>query len=178
MITKQAYLNLAAVDNRFAAELEKRGAWGDTIRTGLGKVKGWFNGAAPAAPAAPATPPPKSPFNPELRRKLRARRAAQKDALSYVDQKVQNAPAAAGQFLGDAVTFGQARSGYGQMQRALKAPGGVKQNEYNQGLLNLAKGVGKSALLYGGLGYGGYRMLRDDAPQAPIASMYSQAMPY
>ena len=178
MITKQAFLNLAAVDEDYAAELEKVAInWsglGQRFRSGMDYLKNKFG----PAPAPGPTPPPRNNFNPELRRRLRARRTAIRDFGNYMDGQAQGVFTGDGKFLGDSVTAGQARAGWRQMQGALRAPGKVDQGAYNQGLINLAKGVGKTGLLFGGLGYGGYRMLRNDNSDAPIAKMYHQAMPY
>lgn len=185
MITKQAYLNLAAVDDGIAAELEKvafgLGGFGQRVRSGLDWLKGKM-GPKPAP--SPYVEPPHPNMGPMLdpnrmRRRVAARNAV-RDFGNAVDGGIRKGVGHVGTFLSNAVTGGQARAGLNQVRRGIGAPGKTPLNQkmVNEGLVNMAAGAGKTGLLYGGLGYGGYRMLRNDGSDAPVARMYHQAMPY
>lgn len=174
MITKQAYLNLAAVDEDFAAEMEKVainwGGLGTRMRSGLDWLKGKFSRGAPPTPPPPP-PPPVNNWGSALK-------GLGRDAVNYVDQNLQRGVGRAGTFLSNSVTGGQARAGFRQMMGGLNQGGALNQAQFNAGLRNLAAGVGKTGLLYGGAGYGGYRLMRGGNSEPEVARMYHQAMPY
>lgn len=183
MITKQAYLNLAAVDDDFAAEMEKValsfGGLGQRLRSGVSYLKNKFGGG-PAKPyTEPAHPNMGPRLDPRSMRRETAIRNARGDLGNYIDQKVRNGVGHVGTFLENSVTAGQARAGWNQVKQGLGVPGKTPMNQrlFNRGLVNMAAGAGKTGLLYGGAGYGGYRLLRGD-PEPEVASMYHQAMPY
>lgn len=185
MITKQAYLNLAAVDDDFAAELEKVAFnWaglGTRMRSGLDWIKNKIGGGKPAP--NPYVEPPHPNMGPQLdprrMRRQEAFRNVRRDLGNYIDQRIRNGAGRVGTFLSNSVTGGQARSGFNQIKRGLGVPSKTPMNQQaiNQGLANLAAGAAKTGLLYGGAGYGGYRLLRGN-PESDVASMYHQAMPY
>lgn len=185
MITKQAFLSLAAVDDDCAAELEKVAInWGgmrQRLRSGWNSFKNKFGpGPTPAQPYVEPPHPGMRPLDSGGMRREKAFQEARKSFGQFVDNKIRSGVGHAGTFLSNAVTGGQFRQGLNQMRQGLGVPGKspLNQNLFNEGLVNIAKGAGKTGLLYGGLGYGGYRMLRNGSADAPIAQMYHQAMPY
>lgn len=184
MITKQAYINLAAVDDDFAAELEKVainwGGIGTRMRSGLDWLKNKFSPKPAPQPYVEPTHPNMGPtLDPRSMRRRAAFRNASRDFGNYIDQGVRRGVGHAGTFLSNSVTAGQARSGLNQIKQGLGVPGRTPMNQQliNQGLVNMAAGVGKTGLLYGGAGYGGYRLMRGNS-EPEIARMYHQAMPY
>ena len=168
MITKQAYLNLAAVDDNFAAEMEKvalLGGLGTRLRSGWN----WLRGKV--SPPPPSPPPPVNNWGSALK-------GLGRDAVNYVDQNLQRGVGRVGTFLSNSVTGGQARAGFRQMMGGLNQCGALNQAQFKAVLLNLAAGVGKTGLLYGGAGYGGYRLMRGGNSEPEVARMYHQAMQY
>lgn len=184
MITKQAYLNLAAVDEDFAAELEKTALSIPGLNKGINWLKNKFARRSAPPPNPQPSPPNMGPQIDPSRRAIRgiggALRDKGRELLNAADQGVRRGVGHAGTFLTNSVTGGQARTGWGQIQKGLGGAGGrgFDQALINQGAANLAAGAAKTGLLYGGTGYGAYRMLRGDSSEPEVARMYHAAMPY
>ena len=143
MLEKQALLEAAAL-------LEKNAAWYNTA----GK---WLRGLAPS---------------PNVQEALKGTGRSLYNSAAEIMQQLPDRAAPhvsrglsrLGRFVRNGATAGDLRRGVRQMRMATEGP--VRQGLFNAGLRNVAKGVGKTGLVYGGALYGGTRLAGDSQPQA------------
>lgn len=189
-------MNLAAVDEDFAAELEKVAGPTQWARRGWNWMRNRLGARPTPGPGPTMGPPRPTPGNQNMADRRAMAHAGAWDALKSniqgklsglggaIDTKVQNAFGGVGNFLRNSITGGQFRQGLNTYKKGLGQVGGpgaapLNQSQVNAGLSQMAAGAAKTGLLYGGLGYGGYRALRSDPNSQPeVARMYHQAMPY